>query len=218
MKYVFDENKNLFEGWDKEEIIAAIVNYLETHAVGDVDTGFVTTIKEQNAEKGLKFWIGTTAQYNAIETKDADTLYILTDDSELQDIEAKVEQAYAAWAGISGKKGVVLLNQQVNYGDGLSVDLSGDFKADAYEVVKVSTYTTEVVCDVRVTENTVNIAGIGNMFTSSKNGVGVIAVNLTIDRQNNRITRNRTVNTSILNGGGMSQLAEQPIYKITGVY
>lgn len=216
MKYVFDENKNLFEGWDKEEIIAAIVNYLETHAVGDVDTGFVTTIKEQNANKGLKFWIGTTAQYNAIETKDADTLYILTDDSELQDIEAKVEQAYAAWMEISGKKGVVLLNQSVNYGTGLSVDLLGNI--DDYEVVKVSGAGAEILCDVRVTENTVNIIGCGCLTTSTINGITIVCVNLTVDRQNNRLTRQTTVRLTFLNGGTASPLEEMQINKITGVY
>lgn len=217
MKFVFDKDKNLFEALDKEETIAAIVNYLETHAVGDVDTGFVTTIKEQNADKGLKFWIGTTAQYNAIETKDTDTLYILTDDSELQDIEAKVEQAYAAWMEISGKKGVVLLNQQVNYGTGLSVDLTGAFRAEDYDIVKVSTNTAEALCNVNVTENTVRIVGQTAQYMSSSTALTIVTINLTIDRQNNRITQNKSTTTLIM-AGGTPTISETPIYKITGVY
>lgn len=215
MKYVFDDNKNLFEGWDKEEIIAAIVNYLETHAVGDVDTGFVTVLKEQNANKGLKFWIGTTAQYNAIETKDADTLYILTDDSELQDIEAVANQAYASVMEIANKKGVVLLNQTVNYGTGLSVDLLNDI--DDYEIVKVETQFTEAVCNVRKGVNTLNIQGITCQTMSSINGVALVITNVVVDRQTNKITQNRTT-TILLQTGGTPTITETAITKITGVY
>lgn len=221
MKFVFDNDKNLFEAWDKEEVIAAIVNYLETHAVGDVDTGFVTTIKEQNADKGLKFWIGTTAQYNAIETKDADTLYILTDDTELADIEAVANQAYASVMEIAGKKGVVLLDQTVEYNTSLSVALSGANPLEDFSVVKVafaSSGANEILCNVRVNPSTVQITGCGNFSMTSSNGTQIAAANITVDRQENKITRNTSVVTTFIAGATNIIIDEARIYKITGVY
>lgn len=88
---VISNDNCLFESMTKEQILAAITQAVETHEIGDVDTGFVTTIKERNREKALKFWIGTTAEYNAIETKDNDCFYILTDDTELEDIESELD-------------------------------------------------------------------------------------------------------------------------------
>ena len=86
--YVFDDALCKFESMTKEEILAAITQAVESHEIADVDTGFVTTLKEQNRSTGLKFWAGTTAEYNALQTKDSNTFYILTDDAELDDLEA----------------------------------------------------------------------------------------------------------------------------------
>lgn len=62
----------------KEQILAAIKQAVEQGEVHDVDTGFVTKIVEQNQQKQLKFWVGTQAQYNLIETPEEDVLYIIT--------------------------------------------------------------------------------------------------------------------------------------------
>jgi hypothetical protein len=39
---------------------------------------FVAGVKETNANNDLKFWTGTQAQYNAIGTKDPNTIYFVT--------------------------------------------------------------------------------------------------------------------------------------------
>lgn len=87
---VISGDKCLFESMTKEQILAAITEAVETHQITDVDTGFVQTIKEQNHGTGLKFWIGSTAEYNALQSIEQDVFYILTDDTELEDMEADI--------------------------------------------------------------------------------------------------------------------------------
>lgn len=89
-KYVRGESNSNFESMTKEEILAAIVQAIEGGTIGDVDTGFVTTIKEQNNGIGLKFWVGTTAEYEALVTKETNVLYIKTDDTTADDLNAAI--------------------------------------------------------------------------------------------------------------------------------
>lgn len=84
--YVRGESNSNFEAMTKEEVLAAIVLAIQGGTVGDIDSGFVTMIKEQNKGQGLKFWVGTTAEYNALETTENNCLYIKTDDTSPTDI------------------------------------------------------------------------------------------------------------------------------------
>lgn len=77
--YVSCDCHNHYEGLTKEQIIAAIAE-ATGNTPTSVDDAFITKIKEMNANAQLKFWIGTTAQFNALATKDGNTLYIMTDD------------------------------------------------------------------------------------------------------------------------------------------
>lgn len=87
-----------FEGMTKQEIITAIVNAIQGGTVGNVDTGFVTTIKEQNKGIGLMFWVGTTAEFEALEERPLNTLYIKIDDTSVADINAAIAALQAAIA------------------------------------------------------------------------------------------------------------------------
>lgn len=89
--YVIGEGNNFYEGMTKEQILAAITQAVESHTISDVDTGFVTTVKEQNRNTPLALWVGTEAEYNAIQDKDYNTLYIKTDDSTLEAIEEALQ-------------------------------------------------------------------------------------------------------------------------------
>ncbi len=80
-----------YETLTKEQIITAIANAVQNGDIGDIDAGFITTIKEQNGGEGLRFWVGTMAAYNALTEKSADILYIVTDDNTLGDIEQSFE-------------------------------------------------------------------------------------------------------------------------------
>lgn len=84
--YVICEDNCKFEGMTKEQIMAAIEQAVETGEIKDVDSGFVTTIKEINHQRGLRFWVGTTAEFNALPAKQNNVLYIKSDDTSEQDI------------------------------------------------------------------------------------------------------------------------------------
>lgn len=90
--YVLCANNCKFESMTKEQILAAIAQAVSTGEIKNVDTGFVTKIKEQNSGAALSFWVGTTAEYNAIPDKTANCFYILTDDTMKQDIENAINE------------------------------------------------------------------------------------------------------------------------------
>lgn len=72
----------------EQQIITLVTNIVQTGQVGDIDTGFVTKIKEQNHGRALQFWIGTQAEYNAIAEPTANMFYIVTDDPYKQEVQA----------------------------------------------------------------------------------------------------------------------------------
>lgn len=74
--YVLCDDNCRFEGMTKEQIIAAIAEATGTTPT-QIDDAFITKIKEQNANAATKLWVGTKAQYNAIETKADDVIYII---------------------------------------------------------------------------------------------------------------------------------------------
>lgn len=87
--YVRGDSKSIFEGMTREQILAAITQAVEGGTVSDIDTGFVTKLKEINKGLQLRFWVGTTAEYNALveaELTESNVLYIKTDDTSPQNI------------------------------------------------------------------------------------------------------------------------------------
>lgn len=93
--YCLCESNCKFETMTKEQILAAIAQAIETGSVGDVDTGFVTKLKDMNSGSALTVWIGTRAQYNAIAEKVNNCLYIITDDTTGDDLAKACQQALA---------------------------------------------------------------------------------------------------------------------------
>lgn len=87
--FVLCEDNCRFEAMTKEQIIAAIAE-ATGHTPQDVDAAFITKIKEKNHNTALSFWVGTQAEYNAIETKASDCFYIITDDTTLEDLTAEI--------------------------------------------------------------------------------------------------------------------------------
>jgi len=90
--YVLRGDKSLVESMTKEEIETAIVNAIEQGEIGEIDTGFVTSLKEQNGGQAFKVWIGTQAQYNAIANPEKNVLYLITDDTTDSDLEEAFEE------------------------------------------------------------------------------------------------------------------------------
>lgn len=117
--YVMCGNKCLYEGMTKEQILTAIQQAISTGEIKDVDTGFITKVKEQNRGVALSFWLGTTAEYNAIKAAGKvvqNCLYILTDETFAADMQNAFEELLSEFEDIKTAFSQVL-NQVSNIKD-----------------------------------------------------------------------------------------------------
>lgn len=138
--YVICQDGCEFPAMTKEQILAAIQQAVESHEIADVDSGFVTTIKEQNKNTGIKFWFGTTAQFNALSTKQGNTMYILTDDDTQESIETAIEELQSAVNGFANGGKECYKAKQVTEKIGNNA-LSDIFESDG-QTVKTATFAT----------------------------------------------------------------------------
>lgn len=90
--YVLCDDNCRFESMTKEQILAAITDAVESGEIHDVDTGFVTKIKEMNKNRQLKFWVGTQAEYNQLEEIEQNVMYLISDPHGEQELEAEVNE------------------------------------------------------------------------------------------------------------------------------
>lgn len=109
--YVLCSSNCKFESMTKEQILTAIQQAVSTGEIKDVDTGFITTIKEQNRGSALTFWVGTAAEYNAITEKAEDCFYIITDDTKDADTANAISELRKEIENVSAN----LANNQAPY-------------------------------------------------------------------------------------------------------
>ena len=89
--YVICDNNCKFEGMTKEQILAAIAQAVETGTVGDIDAGFITTIKTINGI-ALKFFVGEQAAYDELSEEEKKNLFaIITNDATKEGLLAAIE-------------------------------------------------------------------------------------------------------------------------------
>lgn len=157
--YVLCADNCKFESMTKEQILSAIEQAVSTGEIKNVDTGFVTKLKEQNANKALKFWVGTTAEYNALETKIENCFYIITDDTTADDINAMFK-------GYSERITTLEANQNKNGATLLEI---GDQDLNEQTVSNIKNYTlvnvvlsdgATILCNVKIDGETFLISGI----------------------------------------------------------
>ena len=89
--YALDDAKNQRETMTREQIVTAIENMETTGSVGDVDAGFISKILELNKHGKLRFWVGSMAEFNALQSTETDTLYLFNDDPTVDDLEAGIK-------------------------------------------------------------------------------------------------------------------------------
>ena len=90
--YCICEDNCRFPTMTSEQILAAIAE-ATGNTVTNIDDAFIAKIREMNANKNITFWIGKSAEYNAIAATDAiveNCLYIITDESIAEDIEEAI--------------------------------------------------------------------------------------------------------------------------------
>lgn len=78
--HVIREDGVKVEGLTKEQIYE-LINGTTGEIPEGIDEAFITKLKEINKGENTSVWIGTNAEYNAIEEKDENVLYVVTDDS-----------------------------------------------------------------------------------------------------------------------------------------
>lgn len=166
--YVIGAGNNFYEGMTKEQILAAIVQAVESHTISDVDTGFVTTIKENNKNTPLALWVGTEAEFNAIQDKDDNTLYIKTDDSSVEQLQTSIESVAAADIERYQKFGATLFSGS-NVAQGATLEIPN---AEQYSLFAVTVYSLITTVTVFAGKNDVisgtQIDGFGRTYI--KNG------------------------------------------------
>lgn len=112
--YCFCDSNCKYETMSKEQILAAITQAVESGEISDVDAGFITKVKEKNVGGYVTFWVGTKAQYNALESHEKNCLYIITDDTAAEDmkngINTAITKAEAAQAAADKMKAVNISN------------------------------------------------------------------------------------------------------------
>lgn len=114
--YVICDAGCKFESMTREQILAAITQAMNEGTVGDIDTGFVTTIKTISGTP-LRFFVGTHAEYEALSEADRENLFaIITNDTtkdgilqKLAELESEIESTNerinaSTIAGLEGVK------------------------------------------------------------------------------------------------------------------
>ena len=96
--YVICDDDCRYEGMTREQILAAIEQGLEQGFVSDPDGAVFTKVKELNANNAVQLWVGTEAEFNALDSAPNisrsvvriganGVLYLCSDDSLVGDFE-----------------------------------------------------------------------------------------------------------------------------------
>lgn len=93
--YVVQKDGVKVEGLTKEQIYELISGTTGKTPQG-VDEAFITKLKELNKNGNVSIWVGSSAEYNAIEVKDQNTLYVITDDTFYEDVQSTLDDLAVA--------------------------------------------------------------------------------------------------------------------------
>lgn len=90
--YVICDQNCKFEGMTKEQILTAIMQAVNEGTIGNIDAGFITTIKTING-RPLKFFAGEQAEFDALTDEEKNDLFaIITNDVTKEGIIAAIEE------------------------------------------------------------------------------------------------------------------------------
>lgn len=192
--------------------------------------GFVESLKEQNKGAKLTFWVGTTAEYEAISNKEKNCLYISTDDPMTDEIQAAIEEIKSKINDIP-VCGALLFE---GYGDE-AISSSNDFARTIEGISKYKLFFVE--CGLTNLTNAISGSGvfsvnngcitglfIGTYLVKNENaepiaqGVGNGKLQLWFNTVDNDIAPKDTITTlsCSFNGGGY-EWATLEVYKIIGI-
>lgn len=88
--YCFCDSNCKFETMTKEQILTAIMQAVNNGVIGDIDAGFVQTVKTIDGTP-LRFFVGDQSKYEALTDKEKQNLYaIITNDTTKEGIEEAI--------------------------------------------------------------------------------------------------------------------------------
>lgn len=90
--YALDSGGNRIATFSAEQILEAINAAITTGEIPSELTAFIDAIKEQNKGKSLKFWLGTQAEFLALENTEEDIIYFINDSTNLKDLSDALDQ------------------------------------------------------------------------------------------------------------------------------
>lgn len=202
--YVLCADNCKFESMTKEQIMTAIIQAGITGAITNVDAGFITKIKERNSEAALSFWVGTSAEYNALETKYTNCLYILTDDTTGNDLQTVIEELQTLADTITkeqNKKGVYLFG--ADGADIPSGEVSGiviNNVAD-YSILKVrAKLFGNVLCTVESSGDYHYIVGSGTGKLTNADTIYQANISIKIEAATGNVVENTSASYVISKG------------------
>lgn len=148
--YVLCDDNCKFPGMTREQVLAAIAE-ATGNTVENVDDAFITKVREVNSNGNLRFWVGTTAEYNAIVAAgkvEKGCFYILTDDTFGDDVSTAIIQ----------------MQQTVTAAENKVVELDKMVKEMKNGVVLFSNMNTPISYSTTLTdlEELIDVSGIEN--------------------------------------------------------
>lgn len=165
--YVICDANCRWEGMTKEQILTAIMQAVQSGSIGDVDTGFITTVKTING-KGLKFFVGEQHEYEALTAEQKDGLFaIITNDTTKEGILAALEahttklEAHSATLAEQSAKIADWENGAVAIPKAKGLSLATTLKVD-YKFASAG--ASDVLCDLEA--NTVYLVSVRDKTTS----------------------------------------------------
>ena len=105
-KSVLDSKISIIEAEIKQMVLEAVAEAAEHGEIIDLDTGFVTTLKEINHGLPFRVWLGTTEEYQTLAEAgllEAGVLYLRSDDTSAEEIRAAVAALQAVAAELQAK-------------------------------------------------------------------------------------------------------------------
>ena len=100
--YALDQGGNKIVTLSAAQILAAIQSAISTGEIPPELETLVDSIREQNDGKSTKIWVGTQAEFEAIEATEEGTLYFITDLTTVDDLSKAISDLAAGLA--NGKK------------------------------------------------------------------------------------------------------------------
>lgn len=89
--YVICDQNCKFESMTKEQILSAIMQAVNEGTIGDIDAGFIQTIKTING-KSLKFFYGEQAAFDALTDEEKQGVFaIITNDATIDGLKSAIE-------------------------------------------------------------------------------------------------------------------------------